>query len=307
LTVAAAHAGDYPTKPIKLVVPFSPGGVVDRVARVVAPAIEKQLGQPLVFEYRPGAGGAIGAALVAKADPDGYTLLVGDTGSVIVSPQLQRSPPYDPIRDFTPISQLSSVASVLVVHPSLSANSVTELVAIARTRPGELSFGSAGIGSTSHRAAEQLMRMANIELIHVPYKGGAPATTDLMAGQISFIVESIPTALPYIRSGHLRPLGVTTSTRLPVLPDVPTIAESLPGFNEINRLGILAPAGTPRDIVRRLNAAIAFALKSDDVRKLLLEQGIVPVGDTPEEFADHLREEVTRVSEQIRQLGLGTN
>jgi tripartite-type tricarboxylate transporter receptor subunit TctC len=303
-TIIGVCATDYPDRPVKVVIPFSPGGSIDRIARIIEPVLVAQLGQPLVFDYRPGAGGTIGAASVAKSEPDGYTLLLGDISSLFVSAQLQGNASFDATRDFAPISQIANAGSVLVVAESSPARSVPGLIERARAHPGEFSFGSAGIGSTGHRAAEQLARRAGITLIHVPYKGGAPATVDLLAGRLSFIIESIPTVLPYIRSGQLRALGVTTPTRLQVLPGIPAIAEWFTGYSESNWIGLLAPAGTPIDIINRLNAAVVRTLNSDDARQRLLELGIVPVGDSPAEFADYLRRESARVVDQSSQFDL---
>jgi tripartite-type tricarboxylate transporter receptor subunit TctC len=283
-------------KPRRMIVPYAPGGVVDLIARIFEPELERQWGYPLILEHRPGAGGTIGAALVARAEPDGQTLLMGDVGSLLVAPRMLSRPSFDIERDFSPVSVLGEAGNVLVVLPSSPVRSVPDLIAWAAAKRGALSFGSAGIGSTSFRAAVQLLQRGQVQAIHVPYKGGGPALLDLLGGQLSFIVASVSSALPEIRAGRLRALGVTTPQRLAVLPTVPAISESLPGFVESNWIGLLVPAGTPADLVAQLHRGAVRALESTDIRHRLEDIGIAGVGSSPSEFADRLRRETDQMN-----------
>jgi tripartite-type tricarboxylate transporter receptor subunit TctC len=294
----------YPARPVHLIVPFPPGGINDVLARVTGQKLAESLGQSVVVENRPGAGGTLGSNAVAKAPPDGYSLLFGATSTVAVSPHLYPGIPYDPIADFAPIVQIASVGSILVVNPALPAASVRELVALARARPGSLNFGSAGSGASQHMGGELLKSLAAIDIVHVPYKGGAAAMTDLIAGQISFMIEPIPTALPHIKSGRVRALAVSSARRAAALPELPTIAESgYPGYDLTIWFGLLAPASTPRELIARINADVVKILAGADMRERLSAQGAEPVGDTPEAFAAHIRSEVARWGQVVKASG----
>jgi tripartite-type tricarboxylate transporter receptor subunit TctC len=296
-----AAAQSYPSKPIRLIVPFAAGGGNDNVARLVGKRLADGLGQPVLVDNRPGAGGVVGAELAAKSAPDGYTLFLGGVGSHAINPNLHEKLPYDPIKDFAPVALLAQAPLVLVVHPSVPANSVAELTAYARAHPGKLNFASNGNGSSSQLAAVMFDSMAGVEMVHVPYKGLSPALADLLSGQVQLMFSSVVAILPHIKAGKLRGLAVTGAKRLASLPELPTIAESgLPGYEASSWYGILAPAGTPRDIVMKLNAGLAKALEQPEVRNSLLAEGAEPVGGSPEAFAAHIRAEKERLGKLIR-------
>jgi len=302
LTLAGwARAEDYPGHPIRLIVPFAPGGGNDTVARLVGDSLGKRLGQPIVIDNRPGAGGVVGAEAAAKAAPDGYTLFLGGVGSHAINPNLHKDLSYDPIRDFAPITLLASAPLILVVHPSVPAQSVQQLVALAKSQPGKLDYASNGNGSSSHLAAVMFSSMAGVDMVHVPYKGLSPALTDLLAGRDQLMFSSVVAILPHVRAGKLRALAVTSRMRMALLPDIPTLAESgVPGYETSSWYGILAPAGTPPQVVRRLHDEIVKVLAQDDVRKALAQEGAEAVGDTPEEFAAFIRAEKERLGAVIR-------
>jgi tripartite-type tricarboxylate transporter receptor subunit TctC len=302
LVSLAAFGQGYPSKPIRLIVPFAAGGGNDNVARLVGKHLSGGLGQQLVIDNRPGAGGALGAELAAKAAPDGYTLFLGGVGSHAVNPNLNERLPYDPIRDFAPVALLASAPLVLVVHPSVPADSFKGFVALARARPGQLNYASNGNGSSSHLAAVMFDSMAGVDMVHVPYKGLSPALTDLLSGRVQLMFSSVVAILPHIRAEKLRGLAVTGAKRLPSLPDLPTIAESgLPGYEASSWYGVLAPAGTPREIVARLNAELVKALAQPEVRTSLLAEGAEPIGGTPEQFGAHISSEKERLGKLIRE------
>jgi tripartite-type tricarboxylate transporter receptor subunit TctC len=297
----SAAAQSYPSKPIRLIVPFAAGGGNDNVARLVGKRLADGLGQPVLVDNRPGAGGVVGAELAAKSAPDGYTLFLGGVGSHAINPNLHEKLPYDPIKDFAPVALLAQAPLVLVVHPSVPAKSVAELTAYARAHPGKLNFASNGNGSSSQLAAVMFDSMAGVEMVHVPYKGLSPALADLLSGQVQLMFSSVVAILPHIKAGKLRGLAVTGAKRLASLPELPTIAESgLPGYEASSWYGILAPAGTPRDIVMKLNAGLAKALEQPEVRNSLLAEGAEPVGGSPEAFAAHIRAEKERLGKLIR-------
>jgi len=297
----SAAAQSYPSKPIRLIVPFAAGGGNDNIARLVGKRLTDRVGQPLVIDNRPGAGGVLGAELAAKAAPDGYTLFLGGVGSHAVNPNLIEKLPYDPIKDFAPVILLAQAPLILVVHPTVPARTFAEFVAYARNNPGKLNFASNGNGTSSQLAAVMFDSMAGAEMVHVPYKGLAPALTDLLSGQVQLMFSSVVAILPHIKSGKLRALAVTGAGRLPSLPEVPTIAESgFPGYEASSWYGILAPAGTPRDIVTKLNAELSKALAQPEVRNSLLADGAEPVGGTPENFAAYIRSEKERMGKLIR-------
>ena len=293
LAIGATHAAEqsYPARPIRLIVPFPPGGAADAVARIVGTPLGDRLGKVVIVDNRPGGGATIGADIVAKAQPDGYTLLYGTPGPQITNPYLMKKLPYDPDKDFAPITRLAVVPSVLVIHPSVPAKNVKELIAVAKGRPGKINFASSGIGASSHLAGELFKMMAGIDIVHVPYKGSGPALQDLLAGNAQMTIDSLSVYLPHIKSGALRALAMATAERSPLLPDVPPIADTLKGFNASPMNYISARAGTPRPIVDRLNAEINAVLKSPDVRDRLVSLGITAQGSTPEELASEIKHE----------------
>lgn len=310
--VAAAHAqgpsqstaAGYPTRPIRLVVPSSPGGGTDIVGRVLAQKLGELVGQPLVVDNRPGAGTIIGTELVAKSAPDGYTLLMGLT-ALAVDPSLYAKLPYDALKDFAPVSLVASVPNVLSVHPSVPAATVAELIALAKAKPGRLNYGSGGVGTSAHLAAEMFRTMTGIEWLHVPYKGLGPGVTGLLAGQVDLMFATLPSAIQQIKAGKLRALGVTTATRSPALPNVPTIAEAgVPGYEATHWYGVLAPAGTSGPIVDRLARDIARALQTAETKERLAVEGATPIGSTPDEFAAHLRRETEKWAGVVKMAGL---
>jgi tripartite-type tricarboxylate transporter receptor subunit TctC len=262
------------------------------------------IGQPVVVENRPGASGTIGSAVVAKSAPDGYTLVSGSTTTTVVAAYLYRNLAFDPVKDFQPVARLASVPSVLIVHPSVPAKSLPELLALAKSQPGKLHYGSGGAGTTQHLGGELFRYMANVDIVHVPYKGGAPALNDLLGGQIAMSFEPLPTALQHVKSGKLRALAVTTPARIGALPEVPAIAETLPGYEMSIWFGLLGPAGMPREVTNRLNAEIVKALAAPEVRERLQGQGTEPIGDTVDEFAANMRAESARWADFAKATGL---
>jgi tripartite-type tricarboxylate transporter receptor subunit TctC len=301
LLAESALAQVYPSKPIRLIVPFAAGGGNDNVARLVGKRLADSLGQPLVVDNRPGAGGVVGAELAAKAAPDGYTLFLGGVGSHAINPNLHEKLPYDPIRDFSPVALLAQAPLVLAVHPSVPARDIAEFIAYARAHPGRLNYASNGNGSSSQLAAVMFDSMAGVDMVHVPYKGLSPALTDLLAGEVQLMFSSVVAILPHIKAGRLRGLAVTGAKRLPSMADLPTVAESgFPGYEASSWYGILAPAGTPREVVLKLNAELNRALAQPEVRASLVAEGAEPVGGSPEQFAAHIRGEKERLGKLIR-------
>jgi tripartite-type tricarboxylate transporter receptor subunit TctC len=300
-TAAGAQTRTYPTKPVQIVVAFSAGGAVDTVARVLAQSLSDRLGQPFVVENRPGASGGIGAQSVAKAAPDGYTLLMAPITSYAMSATLLRTvQSFDLAKDFAPVATIGDVPLLLVVHPSVPARTLSEFVALAKAKPGQLTYGSSGNGSTEHLAAALFNRLAGTEMLHVPYKGGAPAMNDLIGGQINSVVATSPTALPHVRAGSVKALAVATKERLSVLPDVPTAAEAgLAGFEVSSVYGILAPAAMPRPIVDQLAAEIGAIVKQPEIREKLLVTGVVARSAGPDETGTRLRGELERWAKVI--------
>jgi tripartite-type tricarboxylate transporter receptor subunit TctC len=289
-----SFAQNYPTKPVRMVVPFPPGGAGDIIGRVLAQKLSEPLGQPVIVDNRAGASGNIGAEAVAKAPGDGHTILMGALASHCINYTLERKVlRYDLERDLTPITIVATVPYVLVVHPSIPAQSVQELVAHAKAKPGYLSYGSSGAGSPQRLAAEMFRLRTGVDMLHVPYKGSAQVITDLVGRQVLVAVELVPTALPHIRGGKLRPLAVTTAQRIPLLPDVPTMAEAgLSGFEPSSTFGILAPAGTPRPVIKRLHGELVRILRLPDVNERLLQQGAFATSTTPEQAAQRIRSEI---------------
>jgi tripartite-type tricarboxylate transporter receptor subunit TctC len=292
----SSHTGaqEYPARPIRLVVPFVAGGAADTTARVIAGELGPRLGQTIVVENKGGAGGSIGADAVAKAAADGYTLLYTTPGAQMTNPYLMRKLPYNAEKDFAMISKLAVVPSVLVVHNSVPVKSVAELVRYAKANPDKLSFGSSGVGATSHLGMELFAHRAGIKVAHVPYKGSSAALQDLLAGRVQLTVDSVSVYLPYIKSGQLRALGVTTPNRLPTLPDVPPIAEDLPGFDASPVNYLAAPAGTPQSIIQRLNREVKVVLEKPEVRERLLGLGIYPETSSPEAMEALVKSEAAK-------------
>jgi tripartite-type tricarboxylate transporter receptor subunit TctC len=302
-----AHAQGYPQKPIKIIVPFGPGGFTDVAARILQKELAPAIGQPIVIENKPGAGSTIGTAEVAKAAPDGYTLAMVSTAHVI-SPHLYKSMPYDALRDFTPVMKLAEGPYVLVVHPSLGVKSVAELVAKARANPNSIDYASSGNGSAQHLVGALFVSMANAPLNHVPYKGSAQAMNDVLGGQVKVSFVGVPNALPHLASGKLRALAVSSRTRYADLPDVPTLEEAgVPGYDATIWLGLLAPPGTPNDVVHKLNASIAKILSVPEAKKLMASAGVDVATTSPEEFAALLKSELDRWGKVVKETGATVN
>jgi tripartite-type tricarboxylate transporter receptor subunit TctC len=301
LTFPLAAQEAYPTRPIRLIVPFAAGGPSDIVARLIGPRMGATLGQPIIVENRPGAGGVTGIEVTARAAPDGYTFAIGSAGGLAISPRLDRGTSYDPLRDLAPITLAVLVPEPLVVPAASPFRSLADLIAAARAQPGGLNFGSSGSGSMPHLAGELLRSAAGLDLTHVSYRGGAPLTTALLQNEVQLGFADLPILLPHIRAGVLRPLGVGTEQRLPWLPDVPTMTElGLPGVDANNWHGLVAPARVPEPILVALHRAAADALRSDEIGRLLNEQGAIPGGDTRESFRRFLRSELEKWGEVIR-------
>jgi tripartite-type tricarboxylate transporter receptor subunit TctC len=301
--IGAASAQTYPVKPVRLVVPYPAGGVNDIIARLLAPKLGDALGQPFVIDNRPGAGGNLGTDHVAKAAPDGYTLLSGGAGSLTMNPGFGKVP-YDTLRDFTPVALIANSPNVLMIHPSLPPRSTAGFIALAKAQPGQIHYGSAGAGSTPHLSGALFAAMAGINLVHVAYKGGAQAMTDLMGGHVQMSFVGIPPALPHIRSGRLRALGVSSAQRSTQLPEVPPISDAVPGYDVNPWFGVLAPKGVADEIVVRLADEIARALRSPDMRERLLAQGCEPSGSSTEEFARTIRSDLARWAKLISETRL---
>jgi len=302
----AAHAqAPYPNHPVRIVVPFPAGGTTDIIARAVAQKLTESTGQSFVVENRAGAGGNIGAELVAKAAPDGYTLLMGTVGTHAINSSLYAKMPYDHVKDFVPVILVAGVPNVLEVNPSVPVNSMQELIAYAKANPGKLNFASSGSGTSIHLSGEMFKVMTGVQMAHVPYKGSSPALADLMGGQVQLMFDNLPSSLALIKAGKLKPLAVTSLTRSSALPDVPTVAESgLPGFEASSWFGLLAPAGTPKEIVTKLNGEVAKWLATPDAREKLAAQGaIASTALTPEDFAKHIGTETTKWAKVVKDSG----
>jgi tripartite-type tricarboxylate transporter receptor subunit TctC len=297
---AGAHAQSWPAKPVRVVVPFPAGGPTDVLMRAIADRLSAQLGQPVVVENKPGAGGSIGADLVAKSAPDGYTYVMATSSTHSIGPYLAKLP-YDPQRDFAPVAWVGNATNLLTVSNTLGVGSVRELVDLARRNPGKLNYASSGIGTVVHLTSEHFANMAGIKLTHVPYKGIQHAVPDLMSGQVSILFDNIMTALPHIRAGKLRALGISSPQRSPLAPDIPTVAEAgVPGFESIVWFGIFAPAGTPRPVVERMNAELNRAVQDPAVRERFATLGFEPAGGTPAEFSAVVAAHAQKWSKVIR-------
>jgi len=296
---SGVQAQTYPSRPVRLIAPYVAGGGTDFVSRTVATKLSEMWGSPVIVENRPGGGTNIGSELVARAAPDGYTLLVGGVPNT-VNVSLYRKLPYDTVKDFAPVIHLDTAPNVLAVHPSLPARSVKELIALAKKNPGGLNFGSAGIGSSNHLSGELFKLMAGVDIVHVPYKGGAAAVTDLLAGQITMYFGTTPSTMPLVRAGRLRGLAVTTAKRTSAAPDLPTMAETaLPGFEQSAWHGIFAPAGTPAAIVTKLNADLNALVKSADVVQKFAAQGIEVTGGSPADFAAFIKQDLAKYQKLV--------
>ena len=299
-----AFGQPYPNRTIRLVVPFPAGGTTDILARAASQKLTESLGQPVVVDNRPGAGGNIGADMVAKSAPDGYTLLMGTVGTHAINASLYSKMPYDHVKDFTPIVLVAGVPNVLVVNPSVPVNSVGDLIKLAQAKPGAINFASSGSGTSIHLSGELFKTMAHVDMTHVPYKGSAPALTDLIGGQVQVMFDNLPSSLAQIKAGKLRAVAVTSLKRAPALPDVPTISESgLPGFEASSWFGVLGPAGTPPSVVTRINSEINNWLQSPEARAQLLAQGAEAAGGTPENFASHIRAETEKWAKVVKASG----
>jgi len=296
---------DFPSRPIRYVIPFAPGGGNDVVGRIVAQHMAEQLGVSVVADNRGGAGGAIGSEIVARASPDGYTLIMAGVGSHAVNPNLHAKLGYDPQKSFESISMLAIGPFILIVTPGLPARTTAELITLAKAKPGQINYASAGVGSSAHLVVELFRSQAGINITHVPYKGTGPALTDLIGGQVQLQFGTMGPSLPHVRAGRVRALGVSSGKRSPAAPDVPTIAESgLPGFEAVTWYGLMAPAGTPRPIVDRLNKAVVAALKQQSLIDALALQGNTPAPSTAREFAEFVRAEGARYGKLIKEIGL---
>lgn len=301
---AAVSAQAYPTKPVKFIVAYPPGGPTDILARMLSPKLQAGLGQPFLVESRPGAGGNVGTDFVAKSPPDGYTILLSASGPLAINVTLYKSLPFDPLKDLTPVIHVASVPLVLVVHPSVPAQTVRELIALLKSKPDGYSFSSAGNGTPQHLSAELFQTMAGVKMVHVPYKGSAPAINDLVGGQVLIAFESMVAVLPQVKGGRLRALATTGTRRSSLLPDVPTVAEAgVPGYVSIAWYGVVAPGGTPKAIVDRLNAEIAKALDTPELKQRLAELGSDPVHGTPEQFGAFIKSETVRWGKVVKESG----
>jgi tripartite-type tricarboxylate transporter receptor subunit TctC len=299
-----AQAQPYPSKPIRFVVPYPAGGPLDTIARLLGAKVAESTKQPVIVDNKPGAGGNIGADIVAKSPADGYTILMGAVATHAINPTLYKSIPYDAIRDFAPVTQVATTPNVLVVHPSVPAANVREFVAYAKANPGKLSFGSGSIGSAGHLAGELFKAMAGVEMTHVPYKGAAPAMQDLVGGQIQLMFDNLASSLTQVKAGRIKALAVTTAKRSQFAPDLPTVAESaLPGFDISTWFGVFAPAGTPKAALDTLHAEFTRALAAPDVREKMLALGAEPVGSKPEEFAAYIKAEAGKYAQVIKASG----
>lgn len=299
---ACAQAETYPERPIRLIVPFAPGGGSDTLSRILAQPLSQRLGQPIVIENKPGAGSSIGAGVVAKANPDGYTLLYATPGAQMINPFLMKVS-YDPEKDFSPISKLGVFPNILVINPKIPAKTVSELIAYAKTHPGEINFGSTGVGSSSHLSGELFKSEAKVNIVHVPYKGTAAVVQDLVAGNIQMTIDAVSTYLPYIKAGTVRAIAMGTAERLSLLPDLPTIAENLPGFDASALNYLSAPAGTPAPIIERLNKEIVAVLAMPEIRAKLQAIGVTPVSSSPQELDQAIRSETKKWAKVIEQSG----
>jgi len=299
LGAATADAQQYPNRPIRLIVGYPPGGPSDITARLVAPYLTEALGQQIVIDNRAGAGGTVAATLTARAEPDGYTISIVANGEMAISPNLRKLP-YDPLKDFETVSRIGANQLALVVHPAVQAKSVAELVALAKAKPGTVNFASAGTGSTAHLAGELFKSLAGIDIVHVPYKGAGPALIDLIGGQVHMLITGYPGALPHIKAGRLRALGATGPKRMIAAPDLPTVSETVKGYDVTSSYGLVLPLRTPKAIVTRLHQETAVIVKKPEVREKLIALGFDPEGNTPAEFAAQIKSELAKWAKVIK-------
>ncbi len=305
LAAGPAAAQIYPHKTIRLIMPYPVGGSIDITARIVAQQLAENLSQAVVVDNRTGAGGIVGTEIAKLAPPDGYTLVMGGNGTLALSPNLRSALPYDPVKDFAPVTQLVIVPYVLVVHPGLKVTNVRELIAFARSRPDPINYGSGGSGSAPHLAAELFKRMADVRMVHVPYKGSTPAINDVISGQVQLTFTGIPSVITQIKAGRLRPLAITSGARAAALPDVPTIKESgVPGYDVSPWFGVLMPARTPPALVTRVNSEIVKVLRMPAIRERFAAEGVEPVGSTPAQFAAHIKSELAKWGKVIKDAGI---
>ncbi|OFZ88393.1 MAG: hypothetical protein A3F74_19815 [Betaproteobacteria bacterium RIFCSPLOWO2_12_FULL_62_58] len=302
---SAPAATNYPTKPIRLVITYPPGGDTDLVGRAVAQKLGEAWGQQVVVDNRGGAGGVLGTLIAKQAAADGYTLLLGTSAGMVLNPLLMNKIPYDPYQDFAPVSLVIVLPQLLAVHPGLAARNIREFIALAKAKPGQLNFGSSGVGTPNHLGGEMLKAMAGINIVHVPYKGGAASITDLIAGQVQLVISSAPSVVPHVRSGRLRALAIGSAKRSPALPEVPTVAESgLPGYEYTTWYGIFAPAKTPEAIVKKMNAEIVRMLADPQMTQRFQSQGGDPASSTPAQLTAYMREEMARWTRVIKTAGI---
>ncbi len=301
--ISTAFAQSYPNRPIKVIIPWPPGQATDLAARMVSEKLVPVLGQPLVMDNKPGAGGTIGSEAASKTPADGYTLLAGSSGPISISPNVQKVP-YDPLKDFAPICLLAVNPYVLVVNSSVPAKNVPELIALLRANPGKYSFSSSGSGASSHLASVLFNSMANVSAVHVPYKGSSPSVTDLVSGQVAYTIETVPGIISFVKSGRLRALAVSTAKRSTAMPELATIADDLPGYEMSGWIGLMAPAGMPREISGRLSREVRKILEIPEIKERFLALGLEPAGNTPEEYAEFLKRQNDRYASIVKQADL---
>lgn len=300
---AQGPAGKYPTKPIRFIAPFPPAGTSDILCRIIGQKLAEAWGQPVVVDSRPGAGGSVGTEIASRATSDGYTLLLGNLSPIAINPSLYRNVGYDSLRDFAPVTLVAAAPQLLVVNPSLPAKSVSELIKVAKAKPGTLNFGSGGAGTLAHLGGEMFKRLTGVNMVHISYKGTILSITDLISGQVQIVFSDMPIALPHAKSGKLRALAVTGAKPTPLVPGVPTVAETVPGFVLENWWGVLVPKGTPAPVVARINAEIGRALQLADVKERYANLGVEPITSTPPQFAAHIKGEAVKMAKVIREAG----
>jgi tripartite-type tricarboxylate transporter receptor subunit TctC len=302
---AGAAQPDFPSKPVRFIVPFAPGGSTDTLARTLSVKLTDSLGQQVVVDNRPGANGNIGMEIVARANPDGYTIVLGYISNLGTGPSLYKKLPYDPVKDYAPVTQIASAPNIVVLHPSVPAKSFREFIAYAKANPGKVSYATAGVGSIGHLSGVLLDQLAGIDMVHVPYKGSGQAVNDILGGHVQMMISGMSSVIQHVKSGRLRPIAMTSLERSPAAPDVPTIAEQgFPGFEGTAWYGVLAPAGTPPPVVNRLNADILKALKQPDVRERLGAVGFDIVGGTPEQFGAYIKTEIAKWAKVVKAAGI---
>jgi len=299
---ASIYGADYPQRPIRLIVPFAAGGGLEITARSIGQKLTEKRGQAIVIDNRPGAATIVGSEIAAKSSPDGYTLLMITT-TFAINPSLYGKLPYDPVREFAPVTQINSVPNILVVNPSIPAHTVRELIALAKAKPGQLNYASAGSGTSPHLAAELFKTMAGIEMTHIPYKGIPPAVTDVIAGRVTMLMTTTISAAPHVKSGRLRALAITSPKRLAAMPDVPAIGETVPGYEADAFQGMVAPAGVPKEIVRQLADDIAAIVRLPEIRERIVADGAEPIGSTPEAFGAFLKKEMLKWGKVVKESG----